>query len=136
MPVDKEVRMRLTINVTCWEYYNEDNLMALLRLINLNELNYGNLDERVENFNAVLINIMNTLTFTKCVQKKLINKWYDHELKHLNRKKYELLYIAKRTGEWTEYNIIKKAYKKQIKMKKKQYLESKINLTGADQKLI
>ena len=61
-------RMRLTINVTCWEYYNDDNLMALLRLIKL--------------------------------------KWYDHELRHLNRKKYELLYIDKRTGEWTEYNII------------------------------
>ena len=68
--------------------------MALLRLINLNKLNYGKLDERVKNYNAVLINIMNTLTFTKCVHKKLINKWLNHELKHLNRKKYELLYIG------------------------------------------
>ena len=76
------------------------------------------MDERVENFNVVLINIMNTLTFTKCVQKKLVNKWYDHELTQLNRKKYELLYIAKRTGEWTEYNVIKKAYKKTNKNQK------------------
>ena len=84
----------------------------MLRLINLNELNYGNLDERVENFNDVLINVMNTLNFTKYAHKKLINKWYDHELMRLNRKKYELLYIVKRTGELTEYNVIKKAYKK------------------------
>ena len=28
VPVEKEVRMRLTINVTCWEYYNEDNLIV------------------------------------------------------------------------------------------------------------
>ena len=69
--------------------------MALLRLINLNELNCANLDERVEDLNVVIINIMNTLTFTKCVQKKLINKWFDHELTQINRKKYELLYIAK-----------------------------------------
>ena len=74
VPAEKEVRMRLTINVTCWEYYNEDNLMALLRFINLNEMNYGDLDERVKNYNAVLINVMNTLAFTKCVHKKLINK--------------------------------------------------------------
>ena len=60
-------------------YYNEDNLMALVRLVNLNELNYGNFDERVENYNAVLVNIKNTLTFNKYVDKKLINKWYDHE---------------------------------------------------------
>ena len=81
--------------------------MALLRYINLNELNYGNMNERLENYNAVLINIMNTLTFTKCVHKKLINKWYDYELTHLNRKKYKLLHIAKRTGEWTGCNVIK-----------------------------
>ena len=79
---------------------------------------------------------MNTATFTKCVHKKLINKWYYHELTHLNRKKYELLYILLRTGEWTEYNVIKKAYKKQIKIKKRQYLKSKINLAGTDQKLM
>ena len=84
VPVGKELRMRLTINVTYWECYNEDNLMALLRVINLNELNYGNLDERVENYNAVLINIMNTLTFNKYVHNKLVNKLYNQKLTHLN----------------------------------------------------
>ena len=78
--VEKDVRIRLTINIRCWEYeyYNEDNLKALLRLIILKELKSSNLDERVQNYNAVLINIMNTLTFTKYVHKKLM---------HLNRYK-------------------------------------------------
>ena len=74
VPVEEAVRMRLTINVTCWKYYNEDNLIALLKLITLNEPNYGNLDVRVENYNAVLINVINTLTSTKYAHKKLINK--------------------------------------------------------------
>ena len=125
--------MRLTIHITCWEYYNEDNLMALLKLINLNELNYGNLDERVENDNAVLINIMNIITFIKYVYKKLINKQHDHELTHLNWKKMN---FTQQREQVTEYNVIKKSIQKTNKHKKRQYLESKINLADADQKLV
>ena len=50
--------------------------------------------------------------FKGCNNNIIIGNFNDHELTHLNRKKYELLHIDKRTGEWTECNVTKKGNKK------------------------
>ncbi|XP_036332761.1 uncharacterized protein LOC118744128 [Rhagoletis pomonella] len=77
---------------------------------------------------------MGILTYTKEIRLKLMNKLYDAELANLNKQKYNLYRIALETGAWSDYNTIKRRYKRMVKVKKVKYLEHKITVNIGDSK--
>lgn len=60
-------------------------------------------------------------------------KLYDHELCEMNKLKFEIYKNACRTHNFDEYWSVRSRYKKLIKLKKRQYLQNKINEAKYDQ---
>lgn len=136
LPVQKPYKMRYYENRKCWDKYSKENLINNLRTYNFGEINQYDVGTKVKLINNILNEIMETLTYDKIIQIKLMNKWYDRELSQLNKLKYELKIDAERYNEWDYYNCIKRKYKTKVKKKKIQYMENKITTNYKDKKLM
>ncbi|XP_017474479.1 PREDICTED: uncharacterized protein LOC108365053 [Rhagoletis zephyria] len=136
VPTTKYLKMRTYVTVVSWEHYSAENLIHLLRAYDFSRVSNIEIENRVQVLNGILTEAMQTLTYEKRIHKQLRNKWYDRELAVLNKRKFYSYNIAISTGQWHDYNVIKKLYKKTIIFKKKKYMENQVLKNEGNMKLM
>lgn len=123
--------------IISWENYTPQNLIELLHRVNWGQWFQADIEGRVIFMQEILIEAVRNLTSEKTIKVKTKNKWYDRELTEMNKYKFRLSELAKTDRNYSmEYSEAEKTYKKLIKRKKSEYIESQINESRFDQKLM
>jgi hypothetical protein len=120
-------------SITSWDRYNADDLIMQLSGIDWGEWYALNVHTKTELLRNRVITAVKTLIDVKTINIKIKNKWYDNELCEMNKRKFLAYNEARRTHNYAEYSVIRNNYKKLIKIKKRQYIQNKINDAKFDQ---
>lgn len=121
------------ITVKCWEKYSKEEIERILSGSDWSEWYQLNVAEKTTYLESKLKNAVKELVYEKTVQIRNINRWYDKELIDLNKDKIKAFKSAEQTNDYSEYKEIKKEYKKLIRLKKKTYIQNKMNSAKGDQ---
>lgn len=136
--VNNDTKLRgVEKSIRSWENYSKTELMAKLQTVNWGDWYRGDVDERLTFVQEVLCETVSSLTVEKNIKVKTINKWYDRELTEMNKKKFRLSQLAKNDQMFKdEFQQVKTTYKKLIKRKKSEYIQTQIIESKNDQKLM
>lgn len=119
--------------ITSWDQYNSQGLMNILSGLDWGIWYNMNIDAKTAFLRNRIIHAVSDCVANKSVIIKLKNKWYDNELTNMNKRKFDLYILAKRTRNYTEYRLTRNEYKRLIKFKKREYIRNMINDAKHDQ---
>jgi len=101
--------------ITCWKKYSSEALKIELKKIDWNTVNNYEINERARIINENLINSVNKLLVTKKILKADQNKWFDNELKTLEKRVQQCRKEIGKSTNSKEYKAIRNIYKNKIR---------------------
>lgn len=136
---DKQIVKKEIKKIKCFKSYSKNNLNMELRLTDWSILKYLALSEKCDFIQNSVEKCANKLIKDKYIQVNNNNKWFNSELKQLRKEKSELYLNARMSFSdelWNLYKNKRNAYDTKLKQTKKNFLHSKIENCGKNQKEI